>query len=191
MLDIAQWLGENGLGQYAQAFLDDDIDLEIISELTEADLEKLGLSLGHRKRFLRAVASLRTPRAPETLASQLAEVAGTAPSVTARPDAQRRQLTVIFFDLVGSTALSSKIDPEEMRDVLLSYQNTVARQIARFDGHVAKFMGDGVLAYFGWPRAHEDDAERAVLAGLATIEAMGHLRTPAGVALSARVGHPT
>jgi class 3 adenylate cyclase/predicted ATPase len=191
MLDIAQWLGDIGLGQYAQAFLDDDIDLEIISELTEADLEKLGLSLGHRKKFLRAAASLRPPGAAETLAGQLAEVAGTAPSVTARPDAQRRQLTVIFFDLVGSTALSSKIDPEEMRDVLLSYQNTVARQIARFDGHVAKFMGDGVLAYFGWPRAHEDDVERAVLAGLAAVEAMGHLRTPAGDALAARVGIAT
>jgi class 3 adenylate cyclase/predicted ATPase len=191
MPDITAWLGEIGLGQYVKAFLENDIDLEIISELTEADLEKLGLSLGHRKKFLRAVASLLTPSTVEVPPGKGTEVAGAAPSVTARPDAQRRQLTVVFCDLVGSTALSSKIDPEEMRDVLLSYQNAVARQIARFDGHVAKFMGDGVLAYFGWPRAHEDDAERAVLAGLATIAAMGHLRTPVAVGLAVRVGIAT
>ena len=191
MTDITTWLGEIGLEQYVPTFLVNDIDLEIISELTEADLEKLGLSLGHRKKLLRAAASLRTASAAEAAVGKPTGVAGADPPVVARPDAQRRQLTVVFYDLVGSTALSSKIDPEEMRDVLLSYQNAVARQIGRFDGHVAKFMGDGVLGYFGWPRAHEDDAERAVLAGLATIEAMGNLRTQAGVGLAVRVGIAT
>jgi class 3 adenylate cyclase/tetratricopeptide (TPR) repeat protein len=191
MPDITAWLGEIGLGQYAPAFLENDIDLEIIPALTEADLEKLGLSLGHRKKMLRAAGSLSTAGAAPLAAGKPTGVAVTAPPVTGRPDAQRRQLTVVFYDLVGSTALSSKIDPEEMRDVLMSYQNVVARQIARFDGHLAKFMGDGVLGYFGWPRAHEDDAERAVLAGLATIEATGHLRTPAEVPLAVRVGIAT
>src|SRR5262245_35795181 len=139
MPDITEWLGEIGLGQYVPAFLENDIDLEIISELTEADLEKLGLSLGHRKKVLRAVASLRTARAAEVAAGKPAGLASADPPVAVRPDAQRRQLTIVFYDLVGSTALSSKIDPEEMRDVLLSYQNAVTRQIARFDGHVAKF----------------------------------------------------
>src|SRR3982751_1970604 len=96
------------------------------------------------------------------------------------PQAERRQLTVAFIDLVGSTALSGRLDPEEMRAVLLAYQNTVAGEIARYGGHVAKLMGDGVLAYFGWPRAEEDEAERAVRAGLAIAEAVGRLATPAG-----------
>ena len=107
------------------------------------------------------------------------------------PQAERRQLTVMFVDLVGSTALSARLDPEEMREVLRAYQNTVTGEIARFDGHVAKLMGDGVLAYFGWPRAHEDDAERAVRAGLAIVEAVGRLSTPAGEPLAARVGIAT
>jgi len=191
MPDITEWLGEIGLGQYATAFLENDIDLEIVPELTEADLEKLGLSLGHRKKLLRAAASLGTIGAPSLPVGKPAEMAGIAPPVTGRPEAQRRQLTVVFYDLVGSTALSSQIDPEELRDVLMSYQNVVARQIARFDGHLAKFMGDGVLGYFGWPRAHEDDAERAVQAGLATIEAMGQLRTPVAIPLAVRVGIAT
>ncbi len=106
-------------------------------------------------------------------------------------DAERRQLTVMFVDLVGSTALSSKLDPEEMREVIRAYQNAVAGEITRFEGHVAKFMGDGVLAYFGWPRAHEDEAERAVRAGLAITAAIGQLSNPAGEALAARVGIAT
>ena len=113
------------------------------------------------------------------------------PPAPTAPQAERRQLTVMFVDLVGSTALSARLDPEEMREVLRAYQNTVTGEIARFDGHVAKLMGDGVLAYFGWPRAHEDDAERAVRAGLAIAEAVGRLATPAGEPLAARVGIAT
>ena len=105
----------------------------------------------------------------------------------AHPGAERRQLTVVLVDLIGSTALSGTLDPEEMGDVIRAYQNTVAGEITRFEGHVAEFMGDGVLAYFGWPQAHEDDAERAVRAGLAVTDAVRGLRTPAGEPLAARV----
>ena len=161
-----------GLGQYEQAFRENDIDADLLPTLTMDDLRELGIaSLGHRKRLLSAIASL-----------------GKGLRV---PQAERRQLTVMFVDLVGSTALSARLDPEEMREVLRAYQNTVTGEIARVEGHVAKLMGDGVLAYFGWPRAHEDEAERAVRAGLAIVEAVGQLSTPAGEPLAARVGIAT
>jgi class 3 adenylate cyclase len=106
-------------------------------------------------------------------------------------EAERRQLTVMFVDLVGSTALSHQLDPEDVRDVIRAYQNTVAEEITRFEAHVAKYMGDGMLAYFGYPKAHEDEAERAVRAGLALVEAVQELCTPAGAPLAARVGIAT
>ena len=109
----------------------------------------------------------------------------------AAAQAERRQLTVMFVDLVGSTALSARLDPEDMREVLQAYQNTVAGEIARVEGHVAQLMGDGVLAYFGWPRADEDDTERAVCAGLAIARAVGGISTPAREPLAARVGIAT
>jgi class 3 adenylate cyclase len=130
------------------------------------DLEKIGVPLGHRKRLLKAIASLG---GTET-ATKAATPAATASSTDA---AERRQLTVMFCDLVGSTALSARLDPEDMRRVIRAYQDASSGVVARYDGFVAKFMGDGILAYFGFPRAHEDDPERAVRAGLASFCRIG------------------
>ena len=179
--DVNAWLEQLGLGIYAGSFAEQDIDLDVVPELTDADLRELGLSLGHRRKFLKAATELAA-------AESLPENTGWAAT---RPEAERRQLTVMFCDLVGSTALSARLEAEDMRDVIKLYQNAVAGNIARFDGHVAKFMGDGILAYFGYPRAHEDDVERAVRAGLATTEAIGSLSVPAGGPLSVRIGIAT
>jgi class 3 adenylate cyclase/predicted ATPase len=177
-MDVAQWLQDLGLPDYAVLFREQAIDADVLPSLTDADFEKLGLPLGHRKKLLTAIATLEA-----------------SPSSTAsirRPShAERRQLTLMFVDLVGSTSLSARLDPEDMRETLTAYQNAVAGEIARFDGHLAKFMGDGVLAYFGWPHAHEDEAERAVTAGLAIVEAVDRLRSPDGRPLAARVGIAT
>jgi class 3 adenylate cyclase/predicted ATPase len=171
-VDVGAWLSGLGLGQYEQAFRDNNIDVDLLPTLTMDDLHALGVvSLGHRKRLLSAIALL-----------------GKASRV---PQAERRQLTVMFVDLVGSTTLSSRLDPEDMREVLQTYQNTVMAEITRVDGHVAKLMGDGVLAYFGWPCADEDDTERAVQAGLAITQAVARLPSPAGEPLAARVGIAT
>src|SRR5262245_52798428 len=157
-MDVGGWLRGLGLGQYEALFRASEIDADILPELTEVDLEKLGVPLGHRKRLLRAISALA---AAETSPAPAA-LTGSKP----HDAAERRQLTVMFCDLVGSTALSVRFDPEELREEIRAYQNAVSGVIARYDGFVAKFMGDGVLAYFGYPRAHEDDAERAVRAGL-------------------------
>ena len=187
-MDIAAWLRGLGLERYAQAFEDAEVTLEVLPELTEADLRELGLPLGPRKTVLKAIQALALSTAPgpvETRASP--DIANMAtPS-----EADRRQLTVMFVDLVGSTALASGRDPEELRELIQVYQNTVAGEITRFEGHIAKFLGDGVLAYFGWPRAHEDEAERAVRAGLRVTEAVAALTEPGGAALAARVGIAT
>jgi class 3 adenylate cyclase/predicted ATPase len=180
-MDIAAWLRGLGLERYEAAFRDNGIAADVLPDLTDTELRELGLNLGERKRMLRAIAALN---AAPTLKPP------SSASVSPR-DAERRQLTVIFVDLVGSTALSAKLDPEDMREVIRAYQNAVAGEITRFEGHVAKFMGDGVLAYFGWPRAHEDEAEQAVRAGLAVIQAIAKLRTPAGSVLQARIGIAT
>ena len=161
-MDVGGWLRSLGLGQYEALFRANEIEADILPELTEVDLEKLGIPLGHRKRLLRAISGLA---APGTLADTSAALSASANS-TPHDAAERRQLTVMFCDLVGSTALSARFDPEELREEIRAYQNTVSGIVARYDGFVAKFMGDGVLAYFGYPRAHEDDAERAVRAGL-------------------------
>ena len=193
-MDIGAWLRRLGLGQYEQPFRDHDIDAEVLPELTADDLSGLGVaSIGHRRKLLAAIAALRkgTPfPEPRRLRPNPPRrpLAAFPPEV---PEAERRQLTVMFVDLVGSTALSTRLDPEDMREILRAYQNTVTGEIARVDGHVAKLMGDGVLAYFGWPRAHEDEAERAVRAGLAITTAVGRLATPAGEPLAARVGIAT
>ena len=158
-MNVADWLRSLGLGQYEDIFRDNEIDWDVLPELTETDLEKLGVPLGHRKRLLKAIAGLGA--------------AATAPSaVTPRSSgeaAERRQVTVMFSDLVGSTALSARMDPEDLREVISAYQKCVAETVRRFGGFVAKYMGDGVLVYFGYPQAHEDDAERAVQAGLELI----------------------
>jgi predicted ATPase/class 3 adenylate cyclase len=184
MRQIADWLKNLGMSEYAQRFAENDVDTSVLPELTDQDLKDLGVSLGHRRKMLRAIRDLGN-----------ASVAVTAPSTPAateparRDDAERRQLTVMFADLVGSTALSTKLDPEDLRSVIGAYHKCVAETVARFDGFVAKYMGDGVLIYFGYPQAHEDDAERAVRAGLALIEAVGRLRTEE--TLQVRIGVAT
>ncbi|MBM3524359.1 MAG: adenylate cyclase, partial [Alphaproteobacteria bacterium] len=151
MLDVARWLAELGLGRYAECFSRNDIRADVLPDLTDADLRDLGIeSLGDRKRLLRAIAALAD--APRPTAEPRAD----------DPGAERRQLSILFVDLVDSSRLSAQLDPEEMAGVIRGYQDAVAGVVARLGGHVAKFMGDGVLAYFGWPAAREDAAERAV-----------------------------
>jgi class 3 adenylate cyclase len=178
-MDVAEWLRRLGLEQYEPTFRANEIDVRVLPRLTAEDLKDLGVTLvGHRRRLLDAIAALGT-KAP---------AAATAPP--ARTDAERRQLTVMFCDLVGSTALSAQLDPEDLREVIAAYHRAVADVVAGFDGFVAKYMGDGVLVYFGYPRAHEDDAERAVRAGLGVIDAVGRLYNKTAT-LQARVGIAT
>ena len=185
-MDVGAWLHGLRLEQYEQTFRENDIDAGLLLTLSAEDLQELGVvSLGHRKRLLAAIAALVGPADPQP------SPASPAPPASTPRHAERRQLTVMFVDLVGSTALSSHLDPEEMREVLYTYQNAVTGEIARVGGHVAKLMGDGVLAYFGWPFAHEDDAEHAVQAGLAVVTAVSRLYTPARGSLAARVGIAT
>src|SRR5215213_6070956 len=186
-METAAWLQQLGLEQYETAFRDNAIDSALLRDLTAEDLKEIGVTaLGHRKRLLAAISMLNGGHSSTGAAGTNSLV----PLPTHR-EAERRQLTVMFVDLVGSTTLAGKLDPEEMQAVLKAYQNAVVACIVRFDGHVAKFMGDGVLAYFGWPRAHEDDAERAVRAGLAVVEAVSRLTAPTGEPLAARVGIAT
>ncbi|MBV9051180.1 MAG: AAA family ATPase [Hyphomicrobiales bacterium] len=182
-MSVGEWLRSIGLGQYETAFQENEIDSAVLRELTAEDLTALGVNLvGHRRKLLAAIAALRgTP----------ASANAPALSPTKSTDAQRRQLTVMFVDLVGSTTLSGRLDPEDMSLVITAFQNTVAGVITRFQGHVAKYMGDGILCYFGWPVAHEDDAERAARAGLAIMTGMSGLRTPAGEPMWARIGIAT
>ena len=172
-MDILAWLRELGLERYGQAFRENEVAADILPKLTADDLKDIGVTIvGHRRKLLEAIAALAKPAlTPRAGPSAQAE----APP-TARPSAaERRQLTVMFVDLVDSTALSAALDPEEMGAAIRLYQNAVAGETLRFEGHIAKFMGDGVLAYFGWPQAHEDDAERAVRAGLALVRTVGAL----------------
>jgi class 3 adenylate cyclase/predicted ATPase len=178
-VDIGSWLHGLGLERYEPAFRNNAIDTEVLLALTESDLEKLGVLLGHRKRMLRAIDELRITPLPAPAA---------APSPADR--AERRQLTVMFCDLVGSTELSSRLDPEDLREVIGAYHRAVAETVAGFDGFVAKYMGDGVLVYFGYPQAHEDDAERAVRTGLGAIDAVARLDVKSGK-LQVRVGIAT
>ena len=166
-MDVAAWLRDLGLGQYEQALRENDIDAEILADLTAEDLIGLGVvSIGHRRKLLAAIAALRAGAAPVSTPSAQAAVviAGTALTPA---EAERRQLTVMFVDLVGSTALAASLDPEDAREVIGAYHRCVAETVGHFGGFVAKYMGDGVLIYFGWPQADEADAERAVRAGLA------------------------
>jgi class 3 adenylate cyclase/tetratricopeptide (TPR) repeat protein len=170
-MDIGGWLRELGLERYEQAFRENEIDLRVLPELTADDLKELGVTaIGHRRLLLKAIADLAVG------AGRAA--ADFAPAVPPAAEAERRQLTVMFCDLVGSTPLAVRFDPEDLREIVGAYHRCVADTVGRFDGFVAKYMGDGVLIYFGYPEAHEDDAERAVRAGLAVIEAVGRLTTP-------------
>jgi class 3 adenylate cyclase len=171
MQQITDWLKKLGMSQYIDRFVENRIDLSVLPDLTDQDLRDLGVLLGDRRKMLRAIRDLGGAAAAVTASS-----APVATEPTRQDDAERRQLTVMFSDLAGSTALSTKLDPEDLRSVIGAYHKCVAETVARFDGFVAKYMGDGVLVYFGYPLAHEDDAERAVRAGLALIEAVGKLR---------------
>src|SRR6516164_2760444 len=183
MQQIGNWLKKLGMSEYAERFAENDIDIDILPELTDHDLEGLGVSLGHRRRMLRAIRQLG---GPAQAASQ------TAAAAPARHDsAERRQLTVMFCDLVGSTALSVKLDLEDLRGIIAGYHRCCTELVVRNGGFVARYMGDGVLAYFGYPQAHEHDAERAVRAGLALVEAVQRLETAPGVPLQVRVGIAT
>jgi class 3 adenylate cyclase/predicted ATPase len=187
-MDIAAWLRTLGLEQYEPEFRRNEIDLEVLPELTEADLEKLGVPMGHRKRLVRAIGGLRQGAMPSPAVEQ---PSGVAPVSATGSEAERRQLTVMFCDLVGSTALSARLDPEDLRAVIGAYHRCVAAVIERSGGFVAKYMGDGVLAYFGYPRADEHDAERAVRAGLQLVGAVAALDNAARTPLQVRVGIAT
>ena len=183
-IEITDWLRALGLEQYEPAFRANDVDAEILPKLTADDLISIGVtSVGHRRKLLEAISTLNAA----TAATKLTAVPNNA---AALGEAERRQLTVMFCDLGDSTALSSQLDPEDYREVISAYHRTVASSVARFDGFVAKYMGDGILIYFGYPRAHEDDAERAVRAGLDAIAAISRLDIKA-VKLKARVGAAT
>jgi len=190
-IEITNWLRELGLEQYASAFHDNAIDPEVLHELTADDLKDLGVNLvGHRRKLLAAIARLR--RDFPSSDAPIASTEAVRPGQDAGPaagKAERRQLTVMFCDIVGSTALSTRFDPEDLRELIGDYHRAVAETVGRFEGFVAKYMGDGVLVYYGYPQAHEDDAERAVRAGLAVIEAVGRL--PAREDLRVRLGVAT
>jgi len=181
MQQIADWLEKLGMSEYAERFAESDIYTSVLRDLTDQDLKELGVSLGHRRKMLRAIAELASavPASPQPA---LAEP-------KSQDTAERRQVTVMFSDLVGSTALSARMDPEDLREVISAYQKCVAETVRRFGGFVAKYMGDGVLVYFGYPEAHEDDAERAARAGLELIAAVAGLRTRA--LLQTRIGIAT
>jgi class 3 adenylate cyclase len=182
MQQIADWLEKLGLGQYAQRFAENEIDISVLPHLSDQDLKDIGVPLGHRRKLLAAITELAG-----------AARATPEPAVQTEPKSQdtaeRRQVTVMFSDLVGSTALSARMDPEDLREVISAYQKCVAETVRRFGGFVAKYMGDGVLVYFGYPQAHEDDAERAVRAGLELIASVAGLKT--GASLQTRIGIAT
>jgi class 3 adenylate cyclase/tetratricopeptide (TPR) repeat protein len=185
MSDLRGWLRAHNLEQLADPFEVNDIDVDILAELTEADFEKLGISLGNRRRLLKAIAEGTSPRAEPNPAAAEAS----APSEGA--GAERRQVTVLFCDMVGSTALSESIDPELLGALMRRYQDAAAGAIGRYGGFVAKFMGDGVLAYFGFPQAFEDAAERAVRAAIGILAEVGKITRPDGTGVQARVGIAT
>ena len=180
MSTTAEWLTSLGMSEYAARFAENKIDISVLRHLTDQDLKDIGVPLGHRRKILAAIAELggAVPASPQPR---------TEPKT--QDIAERRQVTVMFSDLVGSTALSARMDPEDLREVIAAYQKCVAETVQRFGGFVAKYMGDGVLVYFGYPQAHEDDAERAVRAGLELIGAVSALRPNAP--LQTRVGIAT
>jgi class 3 adenylate cyclase len=190
-VDVEAWLKSLGLEQYEAAFQENDVDAELLPTLTADELKDIGVSsIRHRRRLLEAIAQLQT----DSARSQAAEPSGDHPAPTAAEDAvssggERRQLTVMFCDLVGSTALSEKLDPEELRDLLHAYRTLCGDVFARYDGFVARYVGDGILTYFGWPAAHEDDAERAVRAALEIVETVRRASTTEN--LSVRIGIAT
>src|SRR6266481_173283 len=188
-MDVGGWLRDLGLGRYEPAFIENAIDSDVLLELTEGDLKKLGIPLGDRKRLIKAI---RAMAAGSPSAFVTSAVGGDAQSGQPRvAAAERRHLTVMICDLVGSTALSARLDPEDMRAVMDAYHAACARIVQAYDGFLGDFRGDGILAYFGYPRAHEDDAERTVRAGLEIIAAVARLETRAAEPLAVRIGIAT
>src|SRR5512136_2012022 len=188
-MDVGGWLRNLGLGQYESAFIENAIDTDVLPELTEGDLEKLGIPLGHRKRLIKALKAMAGGSPSALITSEVGEKApSNSPPMAA---AERRHLTVMICDLVGSTALSARLDPEDMGAVLDAFQAACARITLSFDGFLADFRGDGILAYFGYPRAHEDDADRTVRAGLDIAATVARLKTRAEEPLSVRIGIAT
>jgi class 3 adenylate cyclase/tetratricopeptide (TPR) repeat protein len=188
-MDVLVWLRSLGLERYKGAFRDNEIDERVLPRLTQEDLKEIGVGpVGHRRMLMEAIAVLRGDTGGNALSAD-ADTASTVLNVYPEDRAERRQVTVMFSDLVGSTALSARMDPEDFREVISAYQNSAAESVGRFGGFVAKYMGDGVLIYFGYPQAHEDDAERAVRASLQLVTAVGDLKTHA--ALQTRVGIAT
>src|SRR5712671_411157 len=185
-MDVGGWLRRLGLGQYEAAFRENEIDDKVLPRLTAEDLKDLGVGVvGHRRKLLDAIAALRAEACePAPLSND-----NLATNKAAKDTAERRQVTVMFSDLVGSTALSARLDPEDLREVISAYQRCVANTVRHFGGFVARYMGDGVLIFFGYPAAHEDDAERAVRAGLALVDAVATL--PATEPLQVRIGAAT
>ena len=181
MQQIAGWLDNLGMSEYAERFAENKIDVSVLRHLTDQDLKDIGVALGHRRKMLAAISEVAAATATEPKVVE--------PEPKPQDTAERRQVTVMFSDLVGSTALSARMDPEDLREIISSYQKCVAETVRRFGGFVAKYMGDGVLVYFGYPQAHEDDAERAVRAGLEVIQAVGGLKS--SVPLQTRVGLAT
>ena len=184
MPEVADWLSALGMSEYAQRFVENGIDFAVLPDLTDQDLKDIGVLLGHRRKLLRAIAELN-----EVEKGPLKAAPSAATFATPQDAAERRQVTVMFSDLVGSTALAARMDPEDLREIIAAYQKCVAETVGRFGGFVAKYMGDGVLVYFGYPQAHEDEAERAVRAGLELIAAVTALKAP--VSLQTRVGIAT
>src|SRR5260370_18949148 len=190
MQTIEDWLSQLGLSKYMEAFVQNDVDLRALPHITEADLQELGVSLGHRKIILAAIkglAQLSLDGSP-TGSLPLRESEPQTTEVPREPTADRRLLSVLFCDLVGSRALSAQLDPEDMHELIRRYQDSVAGAITRFGGYVAKYLGDGVLAYFGWPMAYEDHAERSIRAGLQALAAVEAIQSPDGEQLMVRIG---
>ena len=186
-MQIADWLEKLGMSEYAQRFVENRIDFSVLPDLTDQDLEKLGVVLGDRRKMLRAIVNLEaTQKSAPAIA---VDATASAVPVGLHDTAERRQVTVMLSDLVGSTALSARMDPEDLREIISAYQKSVAETVQRFGGFVAKYMGDGVLIYFGYPQAHEDDAERGVRTGLELIAAVTALKAPAP--LRTRIGIAT
>src|SRR5271155_5163749 len=187
-MDVGGWLRRLGLEQYEASFRENEIDDAVLPSLTAEDVKDLGVGvIGHRRKLLDAIVALRT----ETSAPTPLSDASPATDKATKDTAERRQLTIMFCDLVGSTALSTRLDPEDMREIVGAYHRCCADLITRAGGFVARYMGDGVLAYFGYPQVHEHAAERAVVAGLALAEAVPMLKTAAGTPLQVRVGIAT
>lgn len=184
--DLAEWLGRHGLDQYAQTFAENNIEFSVLPDLTENDLKKLGVSLGHRKKLLRAIEALTVARQPTATTTAVLNVTVASPSLVQHREAELRQITVMFCDLVGSTQLSEKLDPEDLQKLIDAYRGECSTAIRRYGGEVAHYFGDGVMAFFGWPRAHEDDALRAARAALEIVSGVTKISGP--VTLASRVG---